>query len=309
MSSGKQLAAAIKSLAQDAGFMAVGIASTQADLKADAFARWIEKGFHAGMAYMARDVATRHRPTSLMDGARSVICLAVSYAPTEDLAGGAFIARYARGRDYHRVLKKRAHRLMDCIREIEPGFEGRAFVDAGPIAERSLAAAAGLGWIGRNGCLIVPGLGSYVVLCEVVCNLSLPADEPVASRCGDCDKCIQACPTGALHADGLLDARRCRSYLTIEHRGEIDPKVGSLMGNCVFGCDVCQEVCPQNRSAPPGDAEITGPRDALRELSAHRVLDWTEADWDAATRGSTMRRATYEMWVRNARMCRGNPKS
>ena len=302
MSSAKQLTEAVKALALEEGFAAVGIASPKADLKADTFARWLEQGFHADMAYMARDVATRHRPTSLVDGARSVICLAVSYAPAEQLTGDAFVARYARGRDYHRACKQRAHRLMDRIRELEPTFEGRAFVDAGPIAERSLAAAAGLGWIGRNGCLIAPGLGSYVVLCEIVCNLSLPADEPVAPQCGDCDKCVQACPTGALHADGLVDARRCCSYLTIEHRGEIDPELQALMGDCVFGCDVCQAVCPENRDVPTGDGELAGPRDVLRDLTVRRVLDWTEADWDTATRGSALRRATYEMWLRNARL-------
>ena len=302
MSSPKQLAATVKSLATEAGFSAVGIASPQADLKTDAFARWLREGFHAEMAYMGRDVATRHRPEALVAGARSVICLAVSYAPTEELTGDGSIARYARGRDYHRACKKRAHRLMDRIRDIEPSLEGRAFVDAGPIAERSLAAAAGVGWIGRNGCLIVPGLGSYVVLCEIVCNLRLQFDEPIAPQCGDCDACVRACPTGALRADGLVDARRCRSYLTIEHRGEIDAEFASLMGTCVFGCDVCQEACPHNQDIPAGDDELARPRDVLRELSIADVLNWTEADWDAATRGSAMRRATYEMWVRNARL-------
>ncbi len=304
MSSAKQLAGAIKAMAREAGFAAVGIASPRAALKADTFARWIEQGDHADMAYMARDVATRHHPASLVAGARSVISLAVSYAPAEPLAGDAFVARYARGRDYHRVLKKRAHRLMDRLREIEPSFEGRAFVDAGPIAERSLAAAAGIGWIGRNGCLIVPRLGSYVVLCEIVFNLSLAADEPVPSDCGDCDRCVQACPTGALQADGLVDARRCRSYLTIEHRGEIVPELQSMMGNCVFGCDVCQEVCPHNQDAPPGDPELATPREGVGDLSIDDILNWSQADWDAATRGSAMRRATYEMWLRNARLAK-----
>ena len=292
----------IKALAVEAGFARVGVAAADADLKAEPFAAWLAAGRHGQMAYLARDDEKRHRPTVLVEGARSVICLAVGYAPAEELTGDAFIARYARGRDYHKVLKKRAHALMDRLRELAPSFDGRAFVDAGPIAERSGAAAAGVGWVGRNGCLIAPGLGSYVVLCEIVCNLSLAADAPIKPQCGDCTACVEACPTGALLGDGTMDARRCRSYLTIEHRGEIDGGLAGQMGACVFGCDICQEVCPHNKDVRPGDPELSEPRDVLRALSIQRVLDWTEADWDAATRGSAMRRATLEMLGRNARL-------
>ncbi len=292
----------IKALAVEVGFARVGIAATDADLRAEPFAAWLAAGGHGEMAYLARDVEKRHRPAALVEGARSVICLAVGYAPAEELTGDAFIARYARGRDYHKVLKKRAHALMDRLRDIEPSFDGRAFVDAGPIAERSLAAAAGVGWIGRNGCLIAPGLGSYAVLCEIVCNLPLIPHAPIEPQCGDCNACVDACPTGALLGDGRLDARRCRSYLTIEHRGQIAPELAPRMGGCVFGCDVCQEVCPHNKDIPAGDPELSQPREALGGLTIERVLDWSKADWDAATRGSAMRRATLEMFARNARL-------
>lgn len=300
MSIDRTLTATVKALARREGFARVGIAPIDADLNSQRFDRWLAEGMGAEMAYMARNVEKRHRPEKLVDGARSVICLAVSYAPAAETLGDAFIARYARGRDYHKLLKKRCHRLMDRIGALEPSFDGRAFVDAAPVAERALAAAAGIGWIGKNGCLIAPGLGSYVVLCEIVSNLPLAPDEPVAAQCGDCDACIGACPTGALVGDGMLDARRCRSYLTIEHRGEIDRELWPLMDACVFGCDDCQAVCPHNRDLPPGDDDLARLRDAIEGLTIGDVLDWSADDWDAATRGSAMRRATHEMFLRNA---------
>ena len=300
-----ELTPTIKRLAVEAGFQRVGIAPVDADLQAGSFAEWLAAGYHGEMDYLARNVAKRHSPADLVEGAQSVICLAVSYAPAAEPTGDAFIARYARGRDYHRLLKKRAHGLMDQLREIEPSFDGRAFVDTGPLAERAVAAAAGLGWIGRNGCLIAPGLGSYVLLTEIVCNLALQPDAPMQPQCGDCSACVDACPTGALLGEGLLDARRCRSYLTIEHRGEIASDLHPLMGNCVFGCDVCQEACPHNKDVPAGDPELSHPRDVLRGLTVEGVLDWTESEWDAATRGSAMRRATLEMFRRNARLAGG----
>jgi epoxyqueuosine reductase len=276
------------------------------DLKSERFDRWLAEGFHAEMAYMERHRDLRHRPGKLLDGARSVICLAVGYAPTAEMRGDAFVARYARGRDYHRVLKKRCHGLMDRLREMEPTFQGRAFVDTGPLSERALAAAAGVGWIGRNGCLIVPGLGTYVVLAEIVCSLPLAPDGPLPSGCGDCDECVRACPTGAIKGDGLVDARRCRSYLTIEHGGDIPADLWPQMDSCVFGCDTCQTACPHNRGVPAGDDELATARDTVPALSIADVLRWSENDWDRATRGSAMRRATHEMLVRSAILAAGN---
>ncbi|MDY6913454.1 MAG: tRNA epoxyqueuosine(34) reductase QueG [Planctomycetota bacterium] len=294
------LTAAVKRLADDAGFARVGIAPAGKLPHSERFKRWFDRGMQAEMHYLRRNVEKRFRPELLLAGARSVICLATGYMPAEP-SRPALIARYARGRDYHKLLKARCRALMDEIRRVFPAFEGRAFVDTGPVAERSLAAAAGLGWIGRNGCLIVPGMGSYVLLCEIVCNLPLHADEPLAGLCGDCDTCLQACPTGAVRGDSLIDARRCASYLTIEHRGEIDPELQAKMPFTVFGCDVCQEVCPFNQapSIPPGDPALTTPS-ALALQTLPQILAWRRADWDAATRGSTCRRASYEMFIRNA---------
>jgi epoxyqueuosine reductase len=254
---------------------------------------------------MARNLEKRLEPKRLVPGACSVVCLAVSYAPAAPRGGGP-VARYARGRDYHKVLKRRCHRLMDHIRQIAPDFEGRAFVDSAPVMERSLAAAAGVGWIGRNGCLVVPGIGSYVVLCEVVSNLPLAPDAPLPAECAQCGKCVEACPTGAIAEGGLVDARRCISYLTIEHRGEVPPELQPAFSRRVFGCDACQEACPFNANPPPGDAELLAGADEMRALTAEDVLGWAEADWDAATRGRATRRADYAMFRRNAAIAVGN---
>lgn len=302
-----ELADRIRALALEAGFACVGVAPATEAPHGERLDQWLARGWHAGMGYMARNVEKRKRPDLLVPGARSVICLAAAYAPREEDTGGQyFIARYARARDYHKVLKKRCRRLMDRIREIAPEFAGRAFVDSAPVAERSLAAAAGLGWIGLNGCLIVPGLGSYVVLCEIVCNLPLVPGGPIAPQCGDCDACTAACPTGALGDEGLVDCRKCISYLTIEHRGEIEPQYREKIGNRLFGCDTCQEVCPHNRGVPPGDAELTSKGKPLDGAGLVEILAWREDQWDAATGGSPLRRADYEALLRNARIVAGN---
>jgi epoxyqueuosine reductase len=300
----------IKSVAKEAGFSAVGIAPATAVDGEARYRAWLAAGKHAGMEYMARNVDVRFHPEKLLPGAKSVICLAVGYAPSAvfldvDCEGDAFIARYARGRDYHKVLKRQCAKLMAAISATEPEFSGRAFVDAGPIAERSLAARAGLGFIGGNGCLIVPGLGSYVLLCEIVCNLPLAPDSPMTNSCGDCRACIDACPNAAIGDDATVDAPRCLSYLTIEHRGEIAQEFHERMGLRVFGCDACQEVCPHNASLPAGDVELVAPRE-IAKLSLAEMLAMTSEDFDAVSRGSAVRRCGHEGLLRNAIIAAGN---
>ena len=295
-----ELTAAVFDLALEVGFSRVG-AAPAGDLECSAkFDEWIDRGCHGDMAYMPLHGAKRRRPDMLVPGALSVLTLAVGYAPGGDDSTPSqpgYIARFARGRDYHKVLKRWCRELMDRLREIAPDFDGRAFVDTAPVMERSLAAAAGLGWIGRNGCLITDGLGSYVLLCEIVSNLRLVPGQPIELACGDCDACVEACPTGALGDDGLVDSRKCLSYLTIEHRGSAS--VEMLKSNRgLYGCDICQEVCPCNRGLPAGDQELTS-WDAP-EIKLADVQAWTAQDWDLATRGRAIRRAKYEMFIRNA---------
>ena len=232
--------------------------------------------------------------------------MAVAYGEGEASSPAALVARYARGRDYHKVLKRKCHRLMDRLRGLDRRFAGRAFVDSAPVMERSLAAASGVGWIGKSGCLYVPGRGSYVLLCEIVSNLPLAADSPAACRCDGCGACAKACPTAAIAGGGLVDARRCISYLTIEHRGDIPRELWALMGTRIFGCDRCQEACPHNRSLPAGDVELAPAGPALGGAGLGEVLRWSREDWDAATRGSACRRAAWEMFLRNAAIAAGN---
>ncbi len=302
------LTSQVKELALASGFARAGVAPAGPVEHGEAFRAWLDAGYHAGMDWLRENIEVRLHPERLLDGARSVICLAASYAPAEDEpATDAFIARYARGRDYHKVLKKRAHVLCDRIRDIIPSFVGRAFVDTAPLAERSLAVAAGLGWIGKNGSLIVPGLGSYVLLAEIVCNLSLRPDTPRPNGCGDCEKCIAACPTGAIVAEHTIDVRRCLSYQTIENRGEIPADLWPRLGNCVIGCDACQAICPHNRRNVVGDAELISPPGSV-PLSLREILAWTQSDWDRVTRGRAFRRAEYRMFLRNAILAAGHSR-
>jgi epoxyqueuosine reductase len=317
----RDLTARVKQLARQAGFARVGVASAQRLDGEARYRRWLEQGRHGAMAYLERNIPMRFDPRCLVEGAGSVIVLAASYAappprqqvaqagasPAAGLPAPALgsISLYARGRDYHRVLKKRCHGLMDRLRELEPGFEGRAFVDSAPLSERSVAAAAGLGWIGRNGCLVVPRLGSWVFLAEIVCNLPLVPGSPIQPQCGDCRACIEACPAPALPGDGTLDARRCVSALTIEHRGPIEEDCRPALGNRIFGCDICQKVCPHNAPAAAGDPALSAAT-CSPTVELRTVLAWTSDDWDAFTRGSARRRGNLQTWLRNAVIAAGN---
>jgi len=234
--------------AEREGFSRVGIARAEPPPRFDLFRDWIGAGRHAGMAYLEKTADVRASPANLLPGARSVVCLAAPYrsAPLR-ASDGSSIARYAAGADYHGSLRKSAIRVAKSVgRRLEEPFGWRVCVDSTPIAERSFAAAAGLGWIGKNGCLIDRELGSWLLLAEIVTDLDLPPDDPVAELCGSCVRCLESCPTGAFLAPGLLDAARCLAYWTIESRGPIPPDIQEALGDRVFGCDVCQEACPWN---------------------------------------------------------------
>ncbi len=305
MSAPDEIKALIRRLAGELGFCLAGIAPAAPAAHAGRFRKFLERGYHADMAWLDRDPDRRCDVRNQLDGAAAVICLACSYAPVPDDPTADLIARYARGRDYHRALKSRAGRLAAELAKVVSHLETRICVDSSPVLERELAAAAGLGWIGRNGCLLHAEFGSYLLLAEIVINLPLPADDPQPSRCGSCRACVEACPTGAICDDGLIDSRRCLSYLTIEHRREIPEAFRPAMAEKVFGCDVCQQVCPFNRHAPAGDAELRGPTELAR-TSLVEMLLWTGGDWDRLTRGSAARRAKFEMYLRNAAIAAGN---
>src|ERR1700693_738384 len=233
-------------------FARVGVARAAVPERFESFRSWIEAGHHAGMKYLETTQEVRFLPERLLPGARSIVCLAASHSPRPLVASdGATVARYASGADYHGTLRQRAERVARAAAGRLGNFRYRVCVDSTPLSERSFAAAAGLGWIGKNGCLIDPEHGSYLLLVEILTDLDLPPDEPVAERCGSCVRCLQMCPTGAFVEPGFLDAARCIAYWTIEHRGPIPDAVKEKMGPRVFGCDVCQDVCPWNGPVLP----------------------------------------------------------
>ena len=236
-------------------FVRVGIARAGPPRRFDRFRGWIASGHNAGMRYLETTRETRADPGRLLAGARSIVCLAARQADRPLVASdGAGIARYASGPDYHGTLRQRATRVARAAAARLGEFRYRVCVDSTPLAERSFAAAAGLGWIGKNGCLIDSEHGSFLLLAEVLTDLDLAPDDPVPERCGSCARCLEACPTGAFLEPGLLDAGRCLAYWTIEHRGPIPGEIKEKIGSSVFGCDICQDVCPWNMPLPLAEA-------------------------------------------------------
>src|SRR5262245_54393644 len=280
-------AGVLREEARREGFSRIGFAAAGAPARFDRFERWIREGRHAGMSYLARTRETRSSPGRLLARARSVVCLAAPHESRPLVASdGSSIARYAAGSDYHGTLRKRADRVARAALDRLGPFRFRVCVDSTPLAERSFAAQAGLGWIGKNGCLIDPEAGSYLLLAEILTDLDLPPDEPVAERCGSCVRCLEACPTRAFVEPGVLDSRRCLAYWTIEHRGPIPDDVKAEIGDHVFGCDICQEVCPWN--GPIGEpAERRIP--TRREWLAMGPGQWRR-DWGATALNRSGRR-------------------
>lgn len=294
----------LKAEALRLGFSACGVSSAEAVGVADcdAFVRWIDEGCHADMGYLAANLDKRLDPTLLVEGARSVVSVALNYFPPRDIPPGEYrLAWYALGEDYHTVMKDKLARLLDYLRTLLPGVSGRAFCDTAPLLERYWAWRGGLGWVGKHTQLILPHAGSAFFLGELVVDCTLTYDTPLPSRCGTCDRCLRACPTGALTRPRHLDARRCLSYLTIEHRGEIPPEAASSLGDSIYGCDRCQQACPWMRFARPTDEARLHPRDGLLAM---RRADWRRLDVETYRRlfkGSAVKRAKFEGLTRNIR--------
>jgi epoxyqueuosine reductase len=289
--------------AEREGFTRFGVAPAGEAPQFERFESWIARGLHAGMRYLDETRAARRSPSALLSGARSVVCLAAPHSPAPYTApDGSIYARYARGADYHGSLRERAARVVDRARRRLPGtWASRVCVDTTPIAERAFAAAAGLGWIGKNGCVIDPVQGSYLLLAEIVTDLDLPVDAPVAEQCGSCVRCLEACPTGALIAPAVLDASRCIAYWTIEHTGPVPAERKTTLGQHVFGCDVCQEVCPWNAPLPgPGASSGAEPAPPRAE-----VLAMGRGAWRRRFGKSAVNRATRRGLQRNAALSAG----
>ena len=299
-----ELAAEIKSFGRHLGFDLIGIAPAEPSRYRDYFRQWLDDGQAASMAYLHNRFDERTDPAAYLPGARSVICVAMNYhvplhePPTQ--GHQARVARYALGDDYHDILKQRLHALADRIRELAPEAQTRAAVDTAPVMEKELAARAGIGWLGKNTCIINEDIGSWVFLGEIITTLPIPADEPAVDRCGTCTRCIDACPTHAITEPYRLDASRCISYLTIEHRSPLDGSAD--LANWLYGCDICQDVCPWNKRAPDSTEPGFQPRFLTGTIDLRQLLTWNDEQYRTTLRGSAMKRVKLPILQHNARL-------
>jgi epoxyqueuosine reductase len=309
-----ELASSIKAWGRELGFQQVGISGVSLGEHEQHLQRWLEAGHHGEMDYMAAHGSKRWRPEALVPGTLRVVSVRMDYLPgdtrmAERLAQPhtAYISRYALGRDYHKVVRKRLQQLAERISAVIGPFGYRAFVDSAPVLEKAIAQQAGLGWIGKNTLVLNRKAGSYFFLGELFVDLPLPEDAPHASEhCGRCQACLDICPTNAFVGPYQLDARRCISYLTIEYKGSIPEALRPLIGNRVFGCDDCQLVCPWNRFARPSAETDFSPRHGLDNAELAALFRWEEEEFLAHTEGSPLRRAGFERWLRNLAVGLGN---
>lgn len=311
------LAETIRGWGRELGFSAVGFADLDLDEAGQRLAAWVAEGMHGEMDYMERHLPLRQDPAQLVSGARSAIMVRMDYAPLDGPAlaarqrqaledgGQAVVATYALGRDYHKVLRQRLQRLADRIAEHAGPFGYRVFTDSAPVMEVELARKAGLGWRGKH-TLLLSRDGSWFFLGEILTDLPLPADRLETPHCGQCRRCIDACPTGAIVAPYVVDARRCISYLTIELKGSIPEALRPAIGTRVYGCDDCQTACPWNKYARACAEGDFAPRHGLDTASLLDLFAWTERDFDERTQGSAIRRIGYERWLRNLAVALGN---
>jgi epoxyqueuosine reductase len=309
-----ELAAALKSEALSLGFQRLGIADT--DLGGDRayLERWLALERHGDMRYMARHGRLRSTPGELVPGTIRVIAVRMDYFPEPQAAAQdcltqpdrAYIARYALGRDYHKLMRQRLRRLAAWLKRQVGDLTCRVFVDSAPVLERALARKAGLGWIGKHTNLLDRHSGSWFLLGEIYTDLPLPCDAPTTEHCGSCRACIDVCPTQAIVGPHELDARRCISYLTIEQKGPIPVEFRRALGNRIFGCDDCQLVCPWNRYARLTVEDDFQPRHGLDTARLVELFAWTESEWSAKTTGSALRRSGFEGWRRNIAVALGN---
>lgn len=297
--------------ARELGFSALGIARPDLSRAEPQLRRWLELGRHGHMDYMAKHADLRLAPERLVPNTLSVISVLQSYLPpgadpAHILADGerAYVARYALGRDYHKLLRNRLQKLAERLQEAIGPFGFRCFADSAPVLEVELAGQAGLGWRGKH-TLLLTRQGSWHFLGEIYTDLPLPAAQPQTNHCGQCQRCLDVCPTGAILAPYELDARRCISYLTIELHGPIPEPFRPLLGNRIYGCDDCQLVCPWNRFATPGDPQFS-PREGLDAATLLQLFAWEATDFNDRLAGSPIRRIGHERWLRNIAVALGN---
>ena len=307
------LSARIRAEAVALGFQRFGISGIALEEDEAHLRDWLQAGMHGGMQWMAAHGDKRTRPAALRPGTLSVISVGLDYGRDHDeawatLADGerAYVARYALGRDYHKLMRRRLQTLADRIEALVGPFGHRVFVDSAPVLERALARNAGLGWIGKHTCLIDKDGGSWFFLGEIYLDLALSAAEPAGNHCGRCTRCIDICPTGAIVSPYRLDARRCISYLTIEHEGAIPTEYRAAIGNRIFGCDDCQLVCPWNKFARRHDELDFRTRNDLDRATLVQLFAWDEDEFLRRTEGTAIRRSGHPRWLRNIAVALGN---
>ena len=308
------LMAHVRAWAAELGFQRIGVAGVELAEDAAHLRAWLGKGLHGDMQWMARHGDLRAKPDALRPGTLRVLSVRMDYATSTDaddwsaISDGerAYVARYARGRDYHKLMRGRLQKLSDRIAAEVGPFGHRVFVDSAPVMERALARNAGLGWIGKHTCLIDRDNGSWFFLGEIYTDLPLPIDQPASAHCGTCTRCIDICPTQAITAPNQLDARRCIAYLTIEHEGAIPEELRAPIGNRVFGCDDCQLICPWNKFAKIAAELDFRVRNGLDQASLADLFAWTEEEFLQRTEGSAIRRLGHERWLRNIAVGLGN---
>ena len=300
----------LREQAEALGFARVGFAAAaEPEATRERLLEWLTRGHQASMAWMERDPSRRWDVERILPGARSVIVVSLVYGtqvPVPARPGLPRISRYAHGRDYHEVLGERLHALRERILELVPGTRTRIACDTSPIAEKAFAEAGGLGWIGKNSCLIHPRIGSWTFLGEIFTDLELPADPPIRDHCGSCTRCLDACPTDAFPEPYVLDANRCIAYWNIEHRGDFADGWDRALGDWLVGCDICQEVCPWNRKAPRAQAPDFEPDPELVLTTLEEWERMSDEEYRRRVRGTAVSRVKPADMRRNARAVREN---
>ena len=304
----------IKQIGLELGFQQVGICDTRLDRQHAHYAEWIARHYHGEMSYMERNVDLRLDPAQLVPDTLSVICVRLDYRVDEqqdpmellDHAELAYLSRYALGRDYHKLIRKRLQKFADRISEVCGDMGYRVFTDSAPVLEKALAVKAGLGWQGKHSNILHREAGSWFFLGEIYTDMQLEVDAPVENHCGRCRSCIDICPTAAIVEPYVVDARRCISYLTIEHRSEIPVEFRAAIGNRIYGCDDCQLVCPWNRFAQYTSEIDFAPRHGLDRISLLDCYGWSEKQFLRRMEGSAIRRIGYQCWLRNIVIALGN---
>ncbi|MFK7794873.1 MAG: tRNA epoxyqueuosine(34) reductase QueG [Gammaproteobacteria bacterium] len=304
----------IRDWAGELGFDHIGISDTNLAEHETYLLNWLQLGMQGDMDYMHKHGTKRSRPNELLPGTMRIISVRMNYLPPDaqdpmqvlEDENAAYISRYALGRDYHKVMRKRLQKLADHIQQQIGSFGYRAFVDSAPVLEKALAHKAGLGWVGKHTNLLSEDAGSWFFLGELFTDLPLPVDQPSSSHCGTCEACIEICPTRAIIAPYKLDARKCISYLTIEHKASIPIEYRKAMGNRIYGCDDCQLVCPWNKFAKKSPLADFAKRHGLDAISLVELFLWSEQDFLHFTEGSAIRRIGYQQWLRNVAVALGN---